>query len=89
MSKRTFQQILEAAGFECASYSGRGMYGEKCLSFTIEGNAAAKIGRVFADVLEVIEPEENEVASHAFRRMREDSLGRSTVLYFPGVPFAE
>lgn len=30
------KQIVEDAGFDARSYSGRGMYGLKCLSFNLE-----------------------------------------------------
>lgn len=86
MSK-TFQQILEAAGYVTRSYSGRGMDGKECLSVTLAGDGM--MGRFFADVLEVIDAEEMDPAAHAFRRMRTDSLGKGTVVYFPGVPFEE
>lgn len=86
---RTFQEILEDAGYESAFYSGRGMSGEQCPSITIEGNSSAKLGSVFADVVLAMLPEERLLCVASFRKMREDSLGRDTVIYFPGVPFAE
>lgn len=87
MSKRTFQQILEAAGYVTRSYSGRGMSGRECLSVTLPGDEM--MGRFFADVLEAIDAEETDPAAHAFRRMRTDSLGKGTVAYFPGEKFQE
>mgnify|MGYP001580644674 CR=1 FL=1 len=84
MSKRTLQEILTDAGHEPSAYSGRGMCGETCLSVT-----ADNLGALFADVLEILDAEENEIAAHAFRGMRTDSLGRSTVVYFPRVAFVE
>ena len=85
MSKRTFQQILEAAGYEARDYSPG--FGERCLSVDLA--RPSDIGRLFADVLEAIDAEETDPAAHAFRRMREDSLGKGIVVYFPGVPFQE
>lgn len=35
---RTFQEILEAAGYECEPYSGRGMGGQECLSLAAQRN---------------------------------------------------
>lgn len=89
MSKRTFQQILEAAGYEAQDYSPG--FGEQCLAVTLPRTRGlpSSLGRLFADVLETVDAEENEIAAHAFRRMRDDSLGRSLVVYFPGVKFAE
>ena len=87
MSKRTTQQILEAAGYETRAYSPG--FGEQCLAITLSGamGSPSSLGRLFADVLEVIDAEENDAVAHAFRRMREDSLGRSIVVYFPSEKF--
>lgn len=82
---RTFQQILEAAGYECEAYSGRGMGGEKCLSITLVNGD--QMGRFFADVLEEVRDEHEGHISNAFRRMRSESLGKGLVVYFPGVEF--
>ena len=84
---RTFQQILEAAGYKCEPYIGRGMFGRECLSIPlfITSGPTNAIGRLFADVLEEVDAEENDLAADAFRKMREDSLGRDIVVYFPGI----
>lgn len=88
---RTIQQILEAAGYETSAYSGRSMYGEECLSVTVERSPF----KLFSDVLDVLS-EENDVdvineeigaVSKAFKEAREDSLGRSTVVHFPRIAF--
>lgn len=87
---RTFQQILKAAGYKCEAYSGRGMGGEKCLSVSLaaDGNGPpSNIGRLFADVLEATRDEYQGHVAVAFRKMRTDSLGKGTVVYFPGVEF--
>lgn len=84
---RSFQQVLEAAGYVTRAHSGHGMSGRDCLSVTLAGDGM--MGRFFADVLEAIDAEEMDPAAHAFRRMRTDSLGKGTVVYFPGVPFKE
>ena len=81
---RTLQQILEDAGYQPDSYSGRGMGGEECLSITAGGN----LGTFVADVVLAMLPEERLLCVASFRKMREDSLGRDKVIYFPGVPFA-
>lgn len=52
MAKRTFQDIVEAAGYECRSYSGRAMYGESCLGVTLEPEH--RIGGFVGDVVESI-----------------------------------
>lgn len=81
---RNFQQILEAAGYTPETYSGRDMAGTECLSVAL-GNRSSSVARMFADVLEALEPDENEVAALAFRRMRTDNLGLGVVAYFPSI----
>lgn len=80
---RTFQQILEAAGYETSAYSGRGMAGTECVSVGLPDDG--RIGRLFADVTDAMEDGENAVVAKAFRRMRIDSLGIGSVVYFPGI----
>jgi hypothetical protein len=80
---RTFQQILEAAGYETSAYSGRGMAGTECVSAGLPGDG--RLGRLFADVTEAMGADENKLVAAAFRRMRTDSIGLSSVVYFPGI----
>lgn len=89
---RTFQQILEDAGYECTAYSGRGMSGEECLSVTLAADSngpPSNLGRFFADVLEEVQGYETANMAKAFRKMRTDDLGRGVVVYFPGIKFEE
>lgn len=84
---RTFQQILEAAGYECTAYSGRGMGGDKCLSISLKQDGA--MGKLFADVLEEVQGYETVNVAKPFRKMRTDNLGKGIVVYFPGIKFEE
>lgn len=86
---RTFQQIIEAAGFETRSYSGRGMYGNNCLGVDPD---TVHEGVLFAEVLRVLDLESAEevaMVGKAFRRMRSDSMGRGIVVYFPGEAYQD
>lgn len=82
--KRTMQQILTAAGYSPRAYSGRGMGGETCLA--VDGDT---LGSLFANVLETLDSEENEIAAHAFRGVRTDNLGLGAIVYFPSIAFVE
>ena len=93
MSKVSMQQICEDAGYECRSYSGRGMFGAKCLGVEI-----VNMGRFVADIIGTLEgyignDEEGEVefytAQKAFRRMKVDSMGLNSIAYFEDCPFVE
>ncbi|CAN5951018.1 unnamed protein product [Sphagnum jensenii] len=77
---RKFIDVLEEAGYEPKSYSGRGMYGKQCVSVSgdrEDGFSGWEIARALwfnnydgEDDLDVPEP-------------HQDSLGRGTVLYWP------
>lgn len=84
---RTVQQILEDAGYEVRCYSGRGMGGEECLAVML--SPARHIGDLFADVLlEVRDDCDNRIVD-AFRGMRQDALGKGSIVYFPRIKFEE
>jgi hypothetical protein len=94
MSKTiTFQEIVEDAGFEARSYSGRAMYGKECLSVSLD---RGDLGTFVAGVIESLhngsdgdqetDEERHTIAADSFRVMRQDSMGMGIVLYFPGVP---
>lgn len=78
------QRILESDGeFETRSYSGRGMYGDTCLGVTIDGG----IGRMLALIVESADEDNREALGETLRSMRTDSMGRGTIVYFPGTPY--
>ncbi len=83
------QTLIEEAGYETRSYSGRGMYGDTCLGFECN----ERIGDVIASLLDVISSMDEEGRdealdlAHEFRHMKSDSMGRGSIYYFEGVPF--
>ena len=65
------EEVADAVGGELyRDYSGRGMFGAKCL------------GIVHADPRAVIE----EAAARGLRGASQDSMGRDFIVYWPGVP---
>ena len=60
------------------SYSGRGMYGDRCLAARVEGCLVA-FGADLQRALVFVFGE-----GHAVPPARTDSLGRDTVVYWPG-----
>lgn len=90
----TLQQILEDLGYEARSYSGRGMYGERCLAVSMD--AEERPFKIAADVAEYLlddiggmsESEKKEII-RAFRVACTDSLGLGSILYFPRVEYME
>jgi hypothetical protein len=64
-------------------YSGRGMYGDKCLA--IVGDLRDLL-RFAAELTQAIGVED---ANDILGRVRSDSMGLSSVYYFPGAGVAE
>lgn len=103
MKQHALQVICVALNFEVIDYSGRGMYGKRCLGVVSDLNE----GRFFAKILsglfdygvsravdygddEVEEPDQDVVANNiaeAFKSFQKDSMGTSNVFYFPSVAF--
>lgn len=81
---RTFQQILEAAGYETGVHVGPEAGSAECLSVGLSGNG--RLGHLFAEVIDAMGTGENVIVAAAFRRMRTDTLGCGSVVYFPGFP---
>lgn len=93
--KHPLQEILENAGYEVRSYSGRGMYGVECLDATI---SPSNVGQLIADVIDaVIEltesipdsdgPTNVDDVSKAFKSFRQDSMGYDVIVYWEKVKF--
>jgi hypothetical protein len=86
---RTFQELLEDAGFDTMEYSGRGMFGSKCLA--IELSQDETLGRFVSEVIyEAGEGKDNlSWLSERIAMMVTDSLGMGTVVYFPKEKYNE
>jgi hypothetical protein len=65
-------------------YSGRGMYGETCVGFTVRNsrNAAALTAAIVRTL-------DDDVADAMIGRLNTDSLGMGTIVYFPGISIAK
>ncbi len=91
MNFSELQEIVEDAGFETQSYSGRGMHGRKCLSFNLESGE-----NEFDAFLSIAESIQSYVESHDdgleleditsyFMGAKSDSMGLGVVIYFPEI----
>lgn len=85
MSK--LKELIEYAGYESRSYSGRGMYGEECLTFSAEDSQV----EVILNLIEAIDNPANELSDtlEILRRMRVDQLGLGMVYYFPKIKWGD
>lgn len=87
MDSNTIEMInnfFEQMG-DTRSYSGRGMYGKKCLALAYDGN----VGAFVADMLRTAASEDInlEVLADVLEDMKSDNLGRDTIYYFPAIPY--
>lgn len=86
--KHALAEVLEQIGHDCFAYSGRAMYGAKCLA--VSGKLAEIMADIFGACLHSDIPEDSkEEIEAALREMKLDALGRDEVIYFPSVAFTE
>lgn len=98
---KLLKALIEAAGYEAYSYSGRGMFGRKCVGLTcpdVNTAIADLFEAVFdADVEDVANEEEEyeaRMSAHnalceAIRKSAQDSMGFDRVLYFKSVEWQD
>lgn len=88
MSSQEFIEFVEDhTDYVPRSYSGRGMYGKRCVSITSNNP-----GDVILDILQVqaeIEPEAVSGMIGLLRGSVQDSMGRSAVIYWPDIEWPE
>ena len=85
-------EALESAGYEPQSYSGRCMYGRRCVGVTVSRDVsafrlAAELAVVFLN--EDLEHGPFDVEDLARLRVSEDSMGCDQIIYFPGVEWKD
>lgn len=71
-------------------YSGRGMYGETCFGFVVEGSALAGYASFIQELADLqTNLEEIRTVLEWVTDVRSDSLGLSTIVYFPNLQIGE
>lgn len=97
MELKLLKALIEAAGYEAYSYSGRGMMGRQCVGLTcsdVNTAIADLFEAVFdADVEDVADEQEeydarmsvHSALCEALRSSAQDSMGFDRVLYFKSV----
>ena len=79
------KEIFERMDYEVHSYSGRGMFGNRCLAVTCN-NPSGWVAEVFLYLSENKTPYEEIVkVAEILKDSRVDSLGRASVVYWPGM----
>jgi hypothetical protein len=68
-------------------YSGRCMYGRKCVGIVHEDNVARMLMRLAGHVFDYFlhEPDEAAVAFHHLEDIRQDNMGLGTITYWPNI----
>ena len=85
MDAQRLIELLEDAECEPRSYSGRGMYGRKCVA-VVPDDYNSREGHVAAlTMLYAESDEERQDLVTIWRGVRSDSMGRSIVIYFPNI----
>ena len=87
------QAACDEADYTSRSYSGRGMYGAKCLGVECDNviEATVRIVLALTDIFN-IKGQDMDLYSHccaALERGLTDSMGRGIILYFPNVQMDE
>jgi hypothetical protein len=81
--------LIICAGYSVRSYSGRSMYGKECLGVTCDDTH-----KLIVDVIEQAIEEDNgensviEDTLEVMKDSRTDSMGRSSIIYWPSVEFS-
>ena len=80
-------EAIEAAEFTAQSYSGRGMYGSRCVGFTT-GGAGFSAGAAVASALVTL-GHAGLLDDLAQLHCSRDQMGYDMICYFPGVKWPE
>ena len=76
MTAQRLLELIELAGYEYCSYSGRGMFGVSCV-----GVVCDSVQSLMSDLMHVCEREDIE----ALFQYRTDDMGKSTIIYWHSV----
>ena len=81
-----YQEVVTSGSFR-TDYSGRGMYGDSCIGFTVYSfSEAAQVLVTLADTEDSSTGERwYDLADSLARALKTDDMGRGTIVYFPGV----
>jgi hypothetical protein len=93
MNSKELIKILNYCGHEPRSYSGRGMYGKKCVGFVV-GSGARIFNMVFELASMIFEYYEKDRAFKFLEDLSDinvetDSMGYDTIVYFPSMEWVE
>lgn len=85
MELKEIIQLFEAAGYEPRSYSGRGMFGQKCLGVSCDSEVRLIIDFVRELCATTDDQAEINDVLDMISDVKTDSLGRQTIIYWPDI----
>lgn len=92
MDFNTLIEIIEEAGYSAYSYSGRGMYGDRCVGFTTDTSILATIANLIRESIFLDNCSNGEhyrsdqlLTAIELGNVKTDNMGLDTVVYFPRV----
>lgn len=80
--------LCDRAGIEYRDYSGRCMYGDRCFAIVADKPVDA-ILELVSEAFASLEPEDVETVVEGLHGSRTDSMGLSTVVYWPHLTIPE
>ena len=80
MNATELKRIIQDAGYEARSYSGRGMYGKECVGVTCDNQV---------DLLFDMMDHASRTQIKQLKGCKTDSMGRSIIVYWPSVEWGE
>lgn len=90
------KEIIENAGFEPRSYSGRGMFGEECVGFVCQNPLIAcfLLGEQYLNFLLGKQDELEDKYNHTDWTLNslvisQDNMGLETIVYFPRIKWKD
>lgn len=86
-----FMDVLDLLGYSYRPYSGRGMYGKKCIGIVVEsGNISNELFSLGANLGSNIINSSDDNIDFSWQdigRVEFDSLGMDQIIYFPNMEY--
>lgn len=95
MESHEFAELIESAGYEVRSYSGRGMFGKQCIGVSTD-DVFELIANITKEIVDTdIEPVSRDSSTvrlnewiELMTQIRTDSLGRGEIIYWPNMKWS-
>lgn len=90
MTPEQVKELIENAGYEARSYSGRGMYGKACIGLTTEDDAFEVAANLMVAYESVVDDVSLETLADVIKQFASDNMGRDSMIYYlPDVEWVE